>query len=140
MAKTKPTGKRVLDACPCSGLHLDKFVQAAMLSALASEPSHGYRIVQRLRQMPMFHNRAPDLTGVYRLLKAMEGRKLVVCAWDTSATGPAKKQFRITQRGLDCLGRWIRTIEDYSTDLRQLLAALKGTPLRRPRPFDPVGS
>jgi DNA-binding PadR family transcriptional regulator len=104
-----------------------------MLSVLAGEPLHGYLIIQRLRLMPMFRNHSPDPTGVYRLLKAMESRNLVVCEWNTPERGPARKQFRITARGVDCLGKWIATMEEYAMELGGLLQALKAGPNRATR-------
>jgi DNA-binding PadR family transcriptional regulator len=124
-----PTGKRKgmvsFEKCPCAGRHLEKFVQPAVLSLLAEEPLHGYLLMQRLGKMPMFRNHAPDSTGVYRFLKAMEDRGLVVAAWDVSGSGPAKKQFRLTAKGRKCLETWVATLETYCDGLSHMLRTLR---------------
>lgn len=122
-----------LDQCPCAGRHLEKFVQPAVLSLLAEEPLHGYLLVQRLGKMPMFKDHAPDSTGVYRFLKAMEDRGLVVAAWDLSESGPAKKQFRLTAKGRKCLETWVVTIEGYYDALGHMLRTLRHAPRKAAR-------
>ena len=131
--KPKTAARKNLDLalCPCAGGNLDKFIQPAMLAALAREPLHGYLIVARLRDLPMFQCQAPDLTGVYRYLKAMEKRGLVVCEWDLSASGPAKRVFRITAGGRKCLRQWLATLEAYSGQLASLLQTVRASAGRR---------
>jgi DNA-binding PadR family transcriptional regulator len=77
MAKKKGEKTRPLAGCPCTGCNLDKFIQPAVLAVLAEGATHGYHVVQRLSEMPMFRGQVPDITGVYRFLKAMEDRGLV---------------------------------------------------------------
>jgi DNA-binding PadR family transcriptional regulator len=125
MGKRKTKGTASLDKCPCAGRHLEKFVQPAVLSLLAEEPLHGYLLMQRLGKMPMFKNHAPDSTGVYRFLKAMEDRRLVVAKWDISENGPAKKQFRLTPKGRKCLETWVATLAEYYDGLGHMLRSLR---------------
>ncbi len=106
--------------CPCAGQNLDKFVQPAVLSVLVEGALHGYRIVQRLGEMPMFHGDKPDTTGVYRYLKALEERGMVTSAWNLSGSGPAKKLFSLTPAGRKCLRRWAETLEEYYHQIGQL--------------------
>ena len=90
-------------ACPCQGGTLDRLIQPAILVVLAGGPLHGYRLVERIGALPGFAGQKPDASGVYRFLKAMEGRELVASAWDVSASGPAKKSYQITPAGQQCL-------------------------------------
>ena len=120
-----------MKTCPCVGGTLDKLVQPAIIAVLAEGPIHGYRLAERLGAMPSFAGHKPDASGVYRLLKTMEGRGLVVFSWDQSRTGPAKRTYQITPEGQRCLGRWVQTLEDYRTRIASLLktarkAASKG--------------
>ena len=117
--------------CPCSGATLDKLVQPALLAALTEGPIHGYRLAECLGAMPSFAVHKPDASGVYRLLKTMEGRGLVVFSWDQSRTGPAKRTYQITPEGQRCLGHWVQTLEEYRNRITSLLktarnAAKKG--------------
>ena len=107
--------------CPCAGRNLDKLVQPAILIVLAREDLHGYMLVQRLAEMPMFRGQKPDATGVYRFLRQMEERALVTSTWDTSEAGPAKRLYRLTEAGRACLLRWVNTLATYHDALGELL-------------------
>jgi DNA-binding PadR family transcriptional regulator len=109
---------------------LDKLVQPAILAVLAEGPIHGYRLAERLGAMPSFAGHKPDASGVYRLLKVMEGRGLVVFSWDSSRTGPAKRTYQITPEGQKCLGRWVRTLEEYRDRIMSLLKATRSAAKR----------
>jgi len=110
-----------MDTCPCEGNTLDKLIQPAILAVLAEAPLHGYKIAERLGEMPICGGRKPDVSGIYRFLKWMEKNGYVVSSWDLSDTGPAKKSFRITPAGEDCLARWIETLERYRNQINALL-------------------
>lgn len=138
MATSKKTKTATLDECPCAGRHLEKFIQPAILAVLAEEPLHGYLLVQRLGRLPMFMEQSPDSTGVYRFLKAMEDRGLVVAEWDLSKSGPARKLLRLTAKGRECLDQWVATLEGYYSQFGQMLdvlrqAAIRSAPARKCR-------
>lgn len=110
-----------LAECPCAGGTLDKLIQPAILVILKEGPLHGYRLVERLGDMPTLGGSKPDASGVYRFLKAMENKGLVVSSWDTSQNGPAKKCYQLTTSGDACLRRWIATLEEYRDGITSLL-------------------
>lgn len=107
--------------CPCSGKTLDKLIQPAILAVLGQGPLHGYRIAERIGNMPMLKGHNPDLSGVYRFLRAMEDKGLVVSGWDCSQRGPAKKSYRLTKPGEQCLCYWIESLEEYRQGITALL-------------------
>lgn len=109
------------DSCPCAGATLDKLIQPAILAVLAEGPLHGYKLSERIGKLPMHGGRRPDVSGVYRFLKTMERKGLVVSTWDVSGSGPAKKCYEITPAGRECLGRWIQTLEAFRTEIGVLL-------------------
>ena len=111
--------------CPCVGGNLDKFIQPAVLAVLSEGPLHGYRILQHLGAIPMFESCPPDTAGVYRVLKAMQGRGLVTSAWDVSASGPAKRRFDLTAAGRQCLGLWAQTLADYHRRIGRMIRLLR---------------
>ena len=108
------------DKCPCTGNNLDKLIQPMILTILSQEDLYGYRIVQKIAEKPMFNGQKPDGTGVYRSLKLLEKRGLVASAWSLSDSGPAKRFFKLTKAGFECLLRWIASLEAY----RQAIGAL----------------
>lgn len=118
------------DCClgPCEGGNLDRMLQPALLTTLAaSNGLHGYELDRQLRASPMMQGRKPDLAGVYRLLKRMEERGLVTSDWDMTEAGPPKRIYVITDAGLDCLGRWVRTLREYSDSLVLFLGQARAT-------------
>jgi DNA-binding PadR family transcriptional regulator len=110
-----------LEICPCAGGTLDKLIQPAILVVLAAGPLHGYRLAERIGRMPMFGGNPPDVSGVYRFLKAMECKGLVVSSWDLSEHGPPRKCYRLTKAGERCLSRWVETLEEYRQGITMLL-------------------
>ena len=73
--------------CPCMGGTLDKLIQPAILSVLSYGPLHGYMLAERIGKMTSESAEKPDLSGIYRFLKTMEKRGLVVSSWDTPRRG-----------------------------------------------------
>lgn len=119
--------------CPCAGNTLDKLVQPAILSILANRRLHGYALAERIAGMPMFAGQKPDVSGVYRILKTMEGRGFVVCSWDISGSGPAKKSYRLTKAGQQCLSHWIETLQEYRQGITALLKTARKAVAERSR-------
>lgn len=113
--------------CPCNGTNLEKLIQPAILALLTIEELHGYSIVHKLQETAMLHCKKPDPSGVYRYLKQMEEKGLVTAVWDVSNSGPAKRQFKITADGVECLKTWINTLEDYHRSLGSFLSFAKST-------------
>ena len=111
--------------CPCEGSSLDKLVQPAILIILSERPLHGYGLVERLSEMPMFGGHKPDGAGVYRFLKTMEAKGLVASQWDTSQRGPARRSYEITAAGERCLRTWLRTLETYRDAINSLVRAAR---------------
>ena len=124
--------------CPCAGGTLDRLIQPAILAALCEGPSHGYRIADRIREMPNFIGEKPDVSGIYRFLKNMESKGLVVSSWETPGQGHAKRLYEITSAGQRCLARWAETLESYLAAIAGLLEVARAAvptkarkPLRR---------
>jgi DNA-binding PadR family transcriptional regulator len=122
-----------LVACSCEGGTLDRLIQPAILVVLADGPLHGYRLAERIGDLPGFTGQKPDASGVYRFLKTMERKGLVASSWDLSENGPAKRSYQITPAGQHCLHRWIKTLEDYRRGISGLLGAARRADHGRPR-------
>ncbi len=99
--------------CSCKGYNLDKLIQPNILILLAQQKLHGYMIIRELENLNMFRDEKADNTGVYRALKTLEDRELVTSEWIMVGSGPAKKNYQITDKGFECLSIWIKTLEDY---------------------------
>lgn len=106
--------------CPCSGANLPRFVQPVILALLSAGALHGYSIVQQLAATKFFRSCPPDVTGVYRVLKNMEQQGSLTSVWDTGESGPARKRYTITERGLHCLCQWEQTLREHQFFVSEL--------------------
>ncbi len=124
---TKKTNKKTgsFCDCPCVGATLDKLLQPAILSILVREPLHGYELTRRISGIPGFLDQAPDISGVYRMLKTLESRGMIVAEWDVSEASRAKRLYSITDDGRHCLELWHRTLQKYRQAIDSLLKATK---------------
>jgi DNA-binding PadR family transcriptional regulator len=111
--------------CPCTGATLDRLIQPAILVILAEGPVHGYLVAERIGEMPGFSGPKPDISGIYRTLKSMEQRGLVLSSWDLSDSGPAKKCYQLAPGGRECLRQWVKTLETYRQGIAELLRAAR---------------
>lgn len=108
------------DKCSCCGVNLDRFVQPVILSILAAEPCTGYAVVMRMTRYVTFAGSKPDPTGIYRYLKLMKERGLVVHTREGSEDSDATPVYRITPTGRACLANWVKTLQDYATQIEKL--------------------
>lgn len=109
------------DQCACAGINLDKLIQPMILIFLAKQELHGYGLVQEITNSPMLKGAKPDPTGVYRFLRSMESRNLIVSSWELVESGPPKKTYKITEEGIACVEKWIVTLRDYMNSIETLL-------------------
>ncbi len=121
MLETETCGGR--GKCACEGNTLERLVRPALLIVLAKGELHGYAVVQQLAEMSMFEGQTPNASGVYRALNAMSSEGLVESSWELSASGPAKKSYKITPAGCRCLSMWMDTLARYRSSLDHLLNA-----------------
>jgi DNA-binding PadR family transcriptional regulator len=117
---SKKTSK-AFSQCPCVGATLDKLVQPAILAVLTEEPLHGYELARKIGGIPHFLDEAPDMSGVYRMLKSLESRGMVTSNWNISQCGRPKRLFAITEEGRRCLEHWNATLKQYHKSVGSLL-------------------
>jgi PadR family transcriptional regulator, regulatory protein PadR len=79
-------------------------LQAAILSALAGERSHGYAILQAVAEST---GRQPAVATVYATLENLVARGLLVEAGDEIVKGRARRYFDLAPAGLAELERWV---------------------------------
>lgn len=71
-----------------------------LLRLLAHQPQHAYSLCSSLSALGF---EIGDRSGVYQRLHALERRLLVTSHWETPGHGPARRVYRVTDAGLDCL-------------------------------------
>jgi PadR family transcriptional regulator, regulatory protein PadR len=95
-------------ACP---RRISRFLEPCLLLLLRSDASHGYNLVEQLREFG-FAQGFMDISVVYRVLREMEQAGWVTSEWDTAGSGPPRRVYQVTTDGEEYLHWWI-------TDLRQ---------------------
>ncbi len=111
--------------CSCKGHNLDKLLQPSILTILAEQDTHGYMIIQELERRNTFEEEKVDNTGVYRTLKTLEDRGMVKFEWVMDETGPAKKNYMITDKGIECLKNWVNTLQLYNKKIDKIIKDAK---------------
>jgi PadR family transcriptional regulator, regulatory protein PadR len=96
-----------------------------LLQLLLVDESYGYATVVRLHELGF-----SGLTEgtVYPALTRLEGRGLLSARLERSSSGPARKYYRTTQRGIDELTEWRTSWSDLVTAVDAVLTEsdLKG--------------
>jgi PadR family transcriptional regulator, regulatory protein PadR len=97
-------------------LHGD-LLTTSLLALLRGWNGYGYQLSQRLKAcgLPVF-----DQGTVYRTLRQLEKTGLVASFWDTSASGPARRMYSLTQAGETFLAGWLDALERYQSFLHTL--------------------
>lgn len=100
-------------------------LRTALLALLAEGESHGYDLVPRLGAFGI----TPDMAGVYRTLRSMDGRGELRSVWDSSSQGPPRRIYRITEEGRRLLQRAVAGMEAQNITIDRLLAHCRHTGL-----------
>ncbi|HWH35145.1 MAG TPA: PadR family transcriptional regulator [Acidimicrobiales bacterium] len=83
------------------------YVRPLLLLLLAEGPSHGYELLEHIRQAGV---RNADAGGLYRCLRAMEQSDLVSSWWEPSQSGPARRSYLLTDEGRVALGEAVGSL------------------------------
>ena len=95
--------------CECPSGKMTRFVEPCLLFFLSQRDSYGYELMTKLDNFG-FPKANPDAAMVYRTLRYLEKEGFVVSKWDTKGTGPAKRNYGLTQKGIGLLHLWAESI------------------------------
>jgi PadR family transcriptional regulator, regulatory protein PadR len=107
---SKLAKKYKLKECECPSGKMTRFVEPCLLFFLSQQASYGYELMEKLDQFG-FQKTKPDPAMVYRTLRSLEKEECVISKWDTNGTGPAKRNYELTPKGLLLLHAWADGIE-----------------------------
>ena len=97
---------------------VERFVEPALLLALAEGRSHGYDMAERLADV--IGVESVDYGNLYRLLRSLEQDGIVSSEWEAQSDAPSKRQYELTSSGESLLEAWVDALR--KTDER--IAAL----------------
>ncbi len=96
-------------------------IQPLLLSLLAEGEMYGYEIIQRIHELSGGKMRW-TASKLYPMLHHLENERLVEAFWQPSESGPDRKYYRLTAKGLKALDA---TKRDW-LELNAMLARLWG--------------
>jgi PadR family transcriptional regulator len=94
---------------PLGGHH--RWMEPFVMVLLAGGAAHGYAIVGELAQLGIT-NGAVDVGQVYRTLRALEANGQVRSSWETSGSGPARREYELTEAGYAGLDEWAALMKE----------------------------
>ena len=124
---TKTKGRKPIPGKP-SASEIEKnsmprrFLMPSIMLLLAEEPTHGYALLEKLVQMRVAEARLP-LPIVYRALGFLELKKMAVSSMvKTEGRGPAKKVFRLSDKGWKELAGWsesMNKVKEFANEFQE---------------------
>lgn len=110
-----------LRPCTCEMGNVYRFIEPVVLLCLAQSGSaHGYRIAQVADQMALTAN-GLDSGAVYRTLRRLESKGMVLSSWETDVKGPPRRVYEMTADGLSHLRDWLDEMEQVRQKLLVLI-------------------
>lgn len=101
------------------GVSLDKMIQPTLLLLIYKKPSHGYELIQNYNALDPAEIVEPGT--IYRNLRRMESEGFVVSTWETSQSGPARRQYEITTEGIEVLKKAVARLEHQKAQIQEFL-------------------
>lgn len=98
---------------------VERFVEPALLLALAEGRSHGYELAERLADV--IGVKAVDYGNLYRLLRSLELEGIVSSEWEEQAEARSKRQYELTESGELLLEAWTAALEKTEERIAALL-------------------
>jgi PadR family transcriptional regulator PadR len=116
---------------PVAAAH-HRWLEPFVLMALASGVTHGYAIINLLTEIGM-SDAALDVGQVYRTLRDLEQAGHIESTW-TTGTGPARRDYRITDLGSRALDEWAAVMKERHRLIAEFDAAYLAWVARNPGP------
>lgn len=95
-----------------------EMLTAHLLALLKNWSGYGYELAKKLEEAGFGTYNSGTL---YRTLRQMERTGLISSLWDTSADGPARRMYSVTNAGSIFLSNWLRLIELHRSTLAQFM-------------------
>ena len=111
--------------CTKFGFKMNNIIYAVFLASLMEKPLYGYLLVEKLEEFGIKSNFVP-YGSAYRILRDMEFSGLVSSEWQTEGTGPAKRVYKITDKGIEFLRDWLVDAKKNLETLEKILKKVGG--------------
>lgn len=96
-------------------------LETSILASLAESTTHGYDLVEQIDGL------ASDLVcidpgSMYRMLRDLEEQGLVTSSWQTPESGPPRRVYVITERGIEALELMATSLALWASAMQRLAA------------------
>jgi poly-beta-hydroxybutyrate-responsive repressor len=98
---------------------VERFVEPALLLALAEGRSHGYDLADRLAGV--IGVESVDYGNLYRSLRDLEYEGIVSSEWEAQSDAPSKRQYELTESGELLLEAWADALRKTNERIAALL-------------------
>ena len=85
------------------------YLRPSLLLLIAEGTSHGYELLDHLAGIGLDRM---DAGGMYRSLRAMDEEGLVRSTWEPSTSGPARRNYELTEAGRGALREYAAAIAE----------------------------
>lgn len=103
-----------------TSVSLDRMIQPILLLLIFKKPSHGYELIQNYNALDPTEIVEPGT--IYRHLRRMEKEGLVISQWETSESGPARRQYAITKEGAIALREAVHKLQHQKKQIEEFLS------------------
>src|SRR5687767_15380132 len=107
-ASTKEPVKLIATEATPAQVLPKNFLRPCLLLLLREHPAHGYDLLERLR--PLGFNR-DDPGRLYRALRTLETDELVRSVWEKSTSGPDRRMYELTRKGMEHLDESVTALK-----------------------------
>lgn len=112
-------GKNTQPCCRRKGGGGGGSVEPAALAALLFSGGHGYDMRKTIVEMS--HGAIDvDVGGLYRSLRRLEEDEAVVSRWTEDATGPRRREYELTEQGIELAEQWLDALRNREWQTKML--------------------
>ncbi len=112
--------------CTCAMGNLYRFVEPVVLFLLKKRgASYGYELAGALAEHALT-DATIERAALYRTLQRLEENGHVVSEWDVSGSGPARHNYRLTERGEEHLREWLVVLGNLAQTMARFVDEVSG--------------
>ena len=120
--------------CTCAMGNLYRFVEPVLLFLLKRKRrAYGYELSSDLAEYALTDAEI-EIGALYRTLRQLEKNGFVGSEWDTPKSGPARRQYILTQAGEEHLEEWIRVLEHLAESMTKFVGTAREVQKDKSRP------
>jgi DNA-binding PadR family transcriptional regulator len=111
--------------------NLYRFVEPIVLFLLRKKgASYGYDLSANFETYALT-DAAIERAALYRTLRQLEKARNVTSRWEVEKSGPARRIYRLTPKGVRHLDEWVIVLDHVSRSMARFVAEAHGTSTRK---------